>query len=67
MVCSPSSSCNTSSGVFPCTWFQYCDPTMCMLQIVKYLFSLSKAALAPPLRQETTAAPSLFSNLPRLL
>ena len=28
-----------------------------MLEMVKYLFSWSKALLAPPRRQETTAAP----------
>ena len=30
-----------------------------LLEMVKYLFSRSKAALAPPRRQDTTLAPSL--------
>ena len=32
-------SCRTSSGVFPCTWFQYWEETTGMELIVKYLFS----------------------------
>ena len=34
-----------------------------MLLMEKYLFSTSKAAVAPPRRQETTAAPGLPANL----
>lgn len=58
IVCNPSLSLRTSSGVNPCTWFQYCEPTMCILQIPKYLFKRSKAEEAPPRRQETTEAAS---------
>ena len=39
--------------------FQYCDDTTGILLIVKYLFSLSKHALAPPLRHTATAAAGL--------
>ena len=59
MVCRPSRSWRTSSGVLPWTWFQYWEGTTGMLEMVKYLFSWSKALLAPPRRQETTAAPGL--------
>ena len=33
-----------------------------MLEMVKYLLIRSKAALAPPLRQLTTAAAGLYAN-----
>ena len=56
MVCSPSMSCEASPGVRPCTLFQYCDETTGMLLMVKYLFSRSKVALAPPRRHTATAA-----------
>ena len=59
MVCKPSRSCRTSSGVLPWTEFQYWEDTTGMEEMVKYLFSRSKAALAPPLRQLTTAAAGL--------
>ena len=59
MIWSPSRSCRTSSGVLPWTMFQYCDETIGMFEIVKYLLSRSKAAVAPPRRQLTTAAAGL--------
>ena len=59
IVCNPSSSFRTSSGVKPCTEFQYWDETMGILQIVKYWFNCSNVAEAPPRRQDTTDAPSL--------
>ena len=62
MICMPSRSCLTSSGVVPCVAFQYWDDTTGMLEMVKYLFSRSKAALAPPRRQLTMAAPGLYAN-----
>ena len=39
--------------------FQYCEVTSGMFIIVKYLFSRSKAAEAPPRRHTTTLAPGL--------
>ena len=36
---------------------------MGMLLMEKYLFNTSKAAVAPPRRQDTTAAPGLPANL----
>lgn len=36
MVCKPSLSLRTSSGVKPCTEFQYCDATIGIFAIVKY-------------------------------
>lgn len=59
MVWSPSLSCMTSSGFQPCTEFQYWEDTTGIREIVKYLLSRSKAALAPPRRQLTTAAAGL--------
>lgn len=58
MVCMPSGSLSRSSARLPWTWFQYWEDTTGMLQIVKYLFRRSKDAVAPPLRHETTHAPS---------
>jgi hypothetical protein len=63
IVCSPSKSRRTSSGVLPWTEFQYCEVTMGILLIIKYLFSRSNAALAPPRRQLTTAAAGLFAKV----
>ena len=62
MVCIPSASCRTSSGVFPCTIFQYCEDTIGMLLMPKYLFSWSTVAVAPPLRQLTIEAAGLLAN-----
>ena len=43
---------------------QYVPETTGILLMVKYLFSWSKVAVAPPLRQETTAAPNLLAKAP---
>ena len=59
MTAMPSSSLRTSSGVLPWTMFQYREETMGIWLMVKYLFSWSSAAVAPPRRAETTAAPGL--------
>ena len=59
IICMPSLSCTTSSALFQCTEFQYWEDTRGMRAMVKYLFSRSKEALAPPLRQLTTAAAGL--------
>ena len=56
IICIPSKSCLTSSGVFPCTIFQYCEETMGIWDIRKYLFSWSNVAVVPALRADTTAA-----------
>ena len=61
IVCKPSASCIASSRVLPCIWFQYWEDASGILFIKKYLFNLSNAALAPPLRQETTHAPTFPS------
>lgn len=60
MVCNPSRSRRTSSGVKPCVEFQYWLETTGIWQIVKYLFSLSNVELAPPRRQLTTHAAGLY-------
>jgi len=67
IVCIPSRSCRTSSGVFPCTIGQYCEPTITIWDIVKYLFSCSNAAVEPARRQLTIAAPGLCVKTPLLL
>ena len=46
MVCMPSRSCLTSSGVIPWVAFQYCEVTMGMLEMAKYLLRRSKTVLA---------------------
>lgn len=48
MICMPSRSRLASSGVSPCTALQYGEETIGMLEIVNYLLSRSKAALARP-------------------
>ncbi len=63
IVCRPSKSLRTSSGVKPCTIFQYWEPATIMLEMVKYLFRRSKAAVAPPRLHDTTEAASIFANL----
>ena len=59
IVCNPSASCAASPGSLPWTLFQYCDDTTGMFEIVKYLFSRSNVALAPPRRHTATAAAGL--------
>ena len=59
MICRPSRSWACSSGLRPWVAFQYWDDTTGILLMVKYLFSRSKAALAPPRRQFTTQAAGL--------
>lgn len=63
MTCKPSSSCRASPDTRPCTLFQYCDETTGIFVMVKYLFSRSNAALAPPRRHTTTAAAGLYASL----
>ena len=62
ITCMPSRSCRTSSGVLPCTMFQYFEDTTGIQLMVKYLFSASSAAVVPPRRAETTAAPGLYRS-----
>ena len=50
--------------MLPWTLFQYCDDTTGIRAIVKYLFSRSNDALAPPRRQLTTAAAGLCAYAP---
>lgn len=66
MVWSPSLSFRTSSGVKPCTEFQYCDDTTGILQIVKYWLSCSKVAEAPTRRHDTTETQSFPAISPSL-
>ena len=47
IVCMPSRSRRTSSGLLPCTEFQYCDGAMIMLDMPMYLLSWSYAAVVP--------------------
>ncbi len=63
MVCSPSSSFMTSSGVNPWIWFQYWDPGTTMLHMRQYWFMRWKAAESPPRLQLTTAAATFPYNL----
>jgi len=49
ITCMPSRSCRTSSGVLPCTMFQYVEPATGICAIPKYLFKPSSAAVVPPL------------------
>ena len=58
IVCSPSMSWEASPGKRPCTLFQYCDGTTGMLLMVKYLFSRSNVALAPPRRTRLPQRPA---------
>ena len=60
MVCRPSASCRASPFSRPWTEFQYWLPAMTMFEMVKYLFSSSKVAEAPPRRQTTTDAPTFM-------
>ena len=46
-------------------YIQYWEGATGILLMVKYLFSRSKAALAPPRRQDTTAAPILPIQRPQ--
>lgn len=48
IVCKPSASFRTSSGVNPCTEFQYCDDTIGMFEMVKNWLSDSNVTDAPP-------------------
>ena len=54
-----SKSLRTSSGDMPWTMFQYVEGTIGMLAMPKYLFKTSIAAVVPPRRAETMAAPGL--------
>ena len=47
MVCIPSVSSRTSSGLFPWTWFQYWDVAIGILLMVKYLLSPVKGSAGP--------------------
>ena len=60
IVCKPSLSSSTSSGLPPYTMFQYWLLTIGIPFMVKYLLSISKVAVFPPRRQETTAAPTFM-------
>ena len=60
MTCSPSASCAASCALLPWMLFQYWLDATGIPEIVKYLFSWSNVALAPPRRQETTAAPTFI-------
>lgn len=59
MTCKPSKSCRTSSGVKPCTMFQYDEEMIGIWQMLKYLFNWSKVAVVPARLAETTAAAGL--------
>ena len=62
IVCIPSRSCLTSSGVFPCTIFQYEDVTIGICIMEKYLFITSKDAVVPALLADITDAPGFLAN-----
>ena len=62
MFCIPSSSFKTSSGVFPCTMFQYLPETTGISFIIKYLFNWSNAAVVPALLALTMAHPNFNLN-----
>ena len=64
MVCKPSSSRWTSSGVLPCTMHQYWLGTTGMFEIKKYFCSTSSDAVVPAGLAETTAAPGLYATFP---
>ena len=62
IVWSPSRSRLTSSGVLPCTMFQYEDETAGISAIVKYLLRTSTDAVVPARRAEAIAAPGLCAK-----
>jgi hypothetical protein len=63
MVCMPSRSCLTSSGVLPKTPFQYWELTLGIWAMVKYLFRRSNVVTLPARRQLSTAAAGLKAYL----
>ena len=62
MICMPSLSCRTSSGVLPCTMHQYWEDTSGMWLMVKYFCRASSEAVVPALLAETTQAPGLWER-----
>ena len=56
IVCSPSRSCRTSAGQFPCTMLQYVEPTVSIREMPKYFPSASMLAVVPARRVEHPVA-----------
>src|SRR5574344_499441 len=62
IVCMPSRSCFTSSGVLPCTIFQYLEETIGICEIEKYLLIWSMVDVVPALLADVTAAAGFMKN-----